>query len=66
MASLYVRRSEDEGMVGAVLKAHASVFYAYVNMAAGWRALGRIILGRRSWEKTSRVQESAIELEKAA
>ena len=66
MATLYARRSEDESMLGAVLKAHASVFYAYVNMAAGWRALGRIILGRRSWEKTSRVQEPAIELEKAA
>jgi hypothetical protein len=35
-------------------------------MAAGWRALGRIVLGRRTWEKTRRVQEPALELEKAA
>jgi len=66
MATLYARRSEDEGMLGSILKAHASVFYAYVNMAAGWRALGRIVLGRRTWEKTRRVQEPALELEEAA
>jgi hypothetical protein len=26
-------------------------------MLAGWRALGRILLGRTGWEKTNRVAE---------
>jgi hypothetical protein len=55
---LYARRTEDESVLAAVGKAHVNVFYAYVNMLAGWRALGRILLGRTGWEKTKRVAEA--------
>ena len=55
---LYARRTEDESILAAIGKAHVNVFYAYVNMLAGWRALGRILLGRTGWEKTKRVAEA--------
>ena len=55
---LYARRSEDERVVTAILRGHVQVFYAYVNMVAGWRALGRIALGRTSWAKTRKVVEA--------
>lgn len=54
---LYARRSEDERVLPALAKGHVQVFYAYVNMAAGWRALARIALGQTRWEKTKRVAE---------
>jgi cellulose synthase/poly-beta-1,6-N-acetylglucosamine synthase-like glycosyltransferase len=54
---LYARRREDQGVLGAVAKGHAQVFYAYVNMVAGWRALARILLRRHGWAKTARVVE---------
>jgi cellulose synthase/poly-beta-1,6-N-acetylglucosamine synthase-like glycosyltransferase len=65
MALLYARRSEDEDVVGSIAKGHALVFYAYLNMAAGWRALTRIALRRNTWAKTVRVAEVA-DLERAA
>ena len=55
---LYARRTKGESVLAAVAKAHVNVFYAYVNMLAGWRALGRILLGRTGWEKTKRVAEA--------
>jgi 1,2-diacylglycerol 3-beta-glucosyltransferase len=56
---LYAQRSQDESTAAAVAKGHAQVFYAYLNMAAGWRALGRIVLRRDGWSKTARVTEDA-------
>lgn len=58
---LYAARSEDERIVGSILKGHGQVFYAYVNMVAGWRAVARIALGRTSWAKTARIAEAAAE-----
>jgi 1,2-diacylglycerol 3-beta-glucosyltransferase len=55
---MYARRSEDESVLGAIAKGHVQVFYAYVNMFAGWRALGRMLLRRNAWVKTARVVES--------
>jgi 1,2-diacylglycerol 3-beta-glucosyltransferase len=55
---LYARRTEGERVLAAIGKAHVNVFYAYVNMLAGWRALGRILAGRTDWAKTKRVAES--------
>jgi hypothetical protein len=55
---LYARRTEGERLLPAIGKAHVNVFYAYVNMLAGWRALGRILAGRTDWAKTKRVAES--------
>ncbi len=66
MALLYARRSEDEDVVSSIAKGHALVFYAFVNMAAGWRALARIALRRNTWAKTIRVTEVATDLERAA
>jgi len=57
----YAQRSEDERVLGSVLKGHAQVFYAYVNMAAAWRAVGRIALGRTGWDKTARSHEGVAE-----
>jgi cellulose synthase/poly-beta-1,6-N-acetylglucosamine synthase-like glycosyltransferase len=54
---LYARRTEGERALPAIGKAHVNVFYAYVNMLAGWRALGRILAGRTDWAKTNRVAE---------
>ena len=54
---LYARRTEGERVLPAIGKAHVNVFYAYVNMLAGWRALARILLRRTGWEKTKRVAE---------
>jgi 1,2-diacylglycerol 3-beta-glucosyltransferase len=66
MGVLYARRSEDESVLGGILKGHLQVFYAYVNMAAGWRALIRISLGRHTWIKTARVAEAGIPVQRAA
>jgi 1,2-diacylglycerol 3-beta-glucosyltransferase len=57
----YAQRSEDERVVGSIVKGHAQVFYAYVNMVAAWRAVGRIALGRSGWVKTARSAELAPE-----
>jgi 1,2-diacylglycerol 3-beta-glucosyltransferase len=65
---LYARRSENEHVVSSIVKGHIHVFYAYINMAAGWRAMGRIMLGRDNWSKTVRLVEAddADELRRAA
>ena len=54
---LYAKRTEGERALPAIGKAHVNVFYAYVNMLAGWRALGRSLVGRTDWAKTNRVAE---------
>ncbi len=54
---IYARRSEHESALAGIAKGHVQVFYAYLNMAAGWRALLRIALGRNGWAKTARVRE---------
>lgn len=63
---LYARRSEDERVSGAVVKGHVHVFYSYINMAAAWRALVRIALGRHGWAKTARVSEPEQTMREAA
>jgi 1,2-diacylglycerol 3-beta-glucosyltransferase len=57
LGMLYARRSDDERVLPAIAKAHVQVFYAYINMASGWRALARIALRRTGWAKTRRVAE---------
>ena len=58
---VYARRTDGETALAAVGKGHVHVFYAYINMAAGWRALTRIALGRHGWAKTARVAEPEAE-----
>ena len=66
LALLYARRSEHERASGAFVKGHVHVFYGYINMAAGWRALVRIALGRHGWAKTERVAEPEHTMREAA
>jgi 1,2-diacylglycerol 3-beta-glucosyltransferase len=65
---LYAQRSDHEHRLAAIGKGHVHVFYAYLNMAAGWRALARIALRRHGWAKTARVAEpdAAAPLRRAA
>ena len=62
IAVVYWRRSEEEHLAAAIVKGHVQVFYSYVNMAAGWRALGRIALRRNTWAKTARIPERAADV----
>jgi hypothetical protein len=65
---LYAQRSDHEHRLAAIGKGHVHVFYAYLNMAAGWRALARIALRRHGWAKKARVAEpdAAAPLRRAA
>ena len=59
----WVYRSEERvhglSLPGAVLLMHAYVGYAVLWYIAGWRAVGRVILGHTGWTKTDRVAEPA-------
>jgi len=55
-AVVYSRRS-DLGLLRSVALSHLFVAFNYVSFVAGWRALGRIALGRNGWAKTTRSTE---------
>jgi len=42
----------------ALIYAHAYTIYGYMWFAAGWRAVGRIVLRRSSWAKTARLLDT--------
>lgn len=54
---LYFRRARSMSVVRAIALGHLSVLSAYVSFFSCWRALGRIVAGRRGWDKTERVGE---------
>jgi 1,2-diacylglycerol 3-beta-glucosyltransferase len=56
-AFAYHRRS-DAGLVRSIALAHLAVVGSYVTFIATWRALGRILLRRGGWVKTSRHREA--------
>lgn len=56
---LYYRRDPSVGFGRAVLLGHLLIPYNYVAYFSCWRALGRIILRRRGWDKTARVAEGS-------
>jgi cellulose synthase/poly-beta-1,6-N-acetylglucosamine synthase-like glycosyltransferase len=62
-AFAYWRRARSVRMWKALLMAHLLVPWSYLAYAAAWRALGRILLGRRSWAKTRREVEDRPNLE---
>ncbi len=53
-AVVYWLRTPDIGLFRALLTAHAFALYAYLWVPAGWRAVLRVIGGRRDWAKTTR------------
>lgn len=54
---LYSRRMRSYGIVRSLALAHLLLLSAYISYIACWRALYRIVRGRRGWEKTRRTQE---------
>lgn len=56
---LYWRRAEEMTIRRAVLMAHLMVPWSYLAYFAAWRALGRMLVGRRGWAKTARTVEAA-------
>lgn len=51
---VYHRRAAGVGIVRAVLYSHLSIGFQYLQYVAAWRALGRMVMGRKGWVKTSR------------
>lgn len=43
----------------AIGYAYVYTLYSYMWFVAGWRAVGRIVLGRSTWAKTARIPETA-------
>jgi cellulose synthase/poly-beta-1,6-N-acetylglucosamine synthase-like glycosyltransferase len=58
---VYRRHGDRTGLVRTFLYGHALVLYGIVWMLAGWWALGRIALRRRTWLKTDREVEPLAE-----
>lgn len=46
------------GLGRAVLLAHAFELYSHLWLISGWWAIGRMVRGKRGWEKTARVAEA--------
>ena len=57
LALLYWRRTGDLSLPRALLLANLLPVYNYIWYVAEWKALGRILLGRRAWSKTARSVE---------
>lgn len=58
---VYRRHGDRTGLVRTLLYGHAFVLYGVIWMLAGWWALARIAVGRRTWLKTERVVEPLAE-----
>lgn len=56
-AYTYWLRTRETGIFKAFLLAHLYTGYTYMWIPAGWWALSRIVLRRRSWAKTVRTPE---------
>lgn len=59
MSLIYWRKTRDISMIGALALGNLLAVYNYIWYVAQWRALGRIITGRGSWAKTTRMAEFA-------
>jgi 1,2-diacylglycerol 3-beta-glucosyltransferase len=55
---LYWRRAEETTIRRAMLMSHLMIPWSYVAYLSAWRALGRILVGRKSWTKTARIVET--------
>jgi 1,2-diacylglycerol 3-beta-glucosyltransferase len=54
---IYARRTRAVSLWQALGLAHLMIAWNYIGYAAIWRALGRIVLGRRTWAKTVRSRD---------
>ncbi|TMK86847.1 MAG: glycosyltransferase family 2 protein [Actinobacteria bacterium] len=57
----YWLQARDTSLVKSVALAHLFSVYSYLWLLAGWRAVFRIVTGRRGWAKTARTAEVASE-----
>ncbi len=56
---VYFRRNREHGFWSAVWMSHLLVPWSWMSYLAAYRALGRILMRRHSWAKTSREAEAA-------
>lgn len=59
-AYLYLRGTPEVGLVRSLWYAHLYVLYSYIWFISGWKAIFRVIFGRKGWSKTARVPDKAI------
>ncbi|MFI6213205.1 glycosyltransferase [Nocardia brasiliensis] len=64
-ALVYWRRTDDLSVWQPFLYAPAQVLWNYVSFIAVWRAIFRILTGRRGWTKTERTVEAPVMMSKA-
>jgi len=57
----YWLQARDQSLVRSVGLAHLFSIYSYLWLLAGWRAVFRVVTGRRGWVKTARTAEVASE-----
>jgi hypothetical protein len=57
---VYYRRAQHRSLMSALLMSHALVLWSYVSYLAAYRALGRILVRRNAWTKTSREREDVV------
>jgi len=58
----YWLQARDTSLAKSVGLAHLFSIYSYLWLFAGWRAVARILMGRRGWAKTARTVEVASEV----
>jgi cellulose synthase/poly-beta-1,6-N-acetylglucosamine synthase-like glycosyltransferase len=58
----YWLQARDTTLAKSIGIAHLFSIYSYLWLFAGWRAVFRIVLGRRGWAKTARTAEAASEV----
>ncbi|MFI9503253.1 glycosyltransferase [Nocardia sp. NPDC052566] len=59
-ALVYWRRTDDLPLWEPLIYAPAQLLWNYVSFVAAWRAVARILIGRRSWTKTERAVEAPV------
>jgi len=57
----YWLQARDTSLAKSIGLAHLFSIYSYMWLVAGWRAVFRILVGRRGWAKTARTAEVASE-----
>ena len=57
---VYWLRDEKTGFVKSIALAHVYNLYSYFWFIAGWRAVFRVITGKRGWAKTARTPDTPV------
>ena len=55
VAFFYRSKSEDMTVRRTLMLAHVMPIFQYMLLVAGWRSVGRLISGKKSWAKTERL-----------